>query len=46
MYPIFRQLLDVQLKKCVDDGGTLDFKEDNPIVQAVLALLQGDGLSA
>ncbi|KAI0785417.1 hypothetical protein BC629DRAFT_1593889 [Irpex lacteus] len=41
-----RQLLDVQLKRCVEEGGTLDFRADNPVVQAVLALLQGDGLSS
>ncbi|KAI0691979.1 P-loop containing nucleoside triphosphate hydrolase protein [Cytidiella melzeri] len=40
-----RQLLDIQLKRCVEEGGTLDFRADNPVILAVLALLQGDGLS-
>jgi len=40
-----RQLLDVQLKRCVEDGSALDFGANNPVIEAVLALLQGDGLS-
>ena len=41
-----RQLLDAQLKRCIEEGTALDTTQvDSPIVQAVFTLLQKDGLS-
>ncbi|KAJ7070765.1 P-loop containing nucleoside triphosphate hydrolase protein [Mycena amicta] len=40
-----RKLLDVQLQRCVEDGAMLNTGGDNPVVQAMLALLTNDGLT-
>lgn len=40
------RLLDIQLKETVETGDVMRVGENNPIVEAVLALLQGDGLSS
>ncbi|KAF7307178.1 Dead deah box [Mycena indigotica] len=40
-----RKLLDVQLQRCVEEGAMLNTGGDNPVVQAMLALLANDGLS-
>ncbi|KAI0076064.1 P-loop containing nucleoside triphosphate hydrolase protein [Panus rudis PR-1116 ss-1] len=40
-----RRLLDVQLARAIDDGTSLTMGSNNPVVQAMLALLTGDGLS-
>ena len=42
----YSRLLDIQLKRSVDSGMILDIGQDNPVVEAVLALLQNDGLSS
>ena len=42
---IARRLLDAQLKRCVDDGNVLNVGDNNPVVRAVLSLLEGDGLT-
>ncbi|CCL98140.1 uncharacterized protein FIBRA_00134 [Fibroporia radiculosa] len=41
-----RRLLDAQLKQCIDDGVTLDVGQNNPVLHAMLALLQNDGLTS
>ncbi|KZT27687.1 P-loop containing nucleoside triphosphate hydrolase protein [Neolentinus lepideus HHB14362 ss-1] len=41
-----RRLLDAQLQRCIEDGTTLSSKQDSPIVQAISALLAGDGLTS
>ncbi|GJE89518.1 HrpA-like RNA helicase [Phanerochaete sordida] len=41
-----RRLLDVQLKQSVDTGDVMSIGNNNPVVKAVLALLQNDGLSS
>ncbi|KAH9934840.1 P-loop containing nucleoside triphosphate hydrolase protein [Fomitopsis serialis] len=41
-----RRLLDVQLKRCIDEGTMLDVGLGNPVVRAMLALLDNDGLSS
>ncbi|KDQ31208.1 hypothetical protein PLEOSDRAFT_23490 [Pleurotus ostreatus PC15] len=38
-----RQLLDVQLRRCMEDGATLDFDRDNPVALAIISLLENDG---
>ena len=43
---ICRRLLDFQLKRCVDNGTVLDMGTNNPVMRAVLALLQNDGVTA
>ncbi|TFK41870.1 P-loop containing nucleoside triphosphate hydrolase protein [Crucibulum laeve] len=40
-----RQLLNAQLESCVEDGTTLSATQGNPVVMAMLALLEHDGLS-
>lgn len=40
------RLLDVQLMQFVRDGTTLDVGRKNPVIEAMLALLEGDGLTA
>ncbi|KAH9842863.1 P-loop containing nucleoside triphosphate hydrolase protein [Rhodofomes roseus] len=41
-----RRLLDIQLKQCIDEGTMLDIGSGNPVVRAMLALLENDGLSS
>ena len=41
-----RRLLDFQMKRCVDEGTVLEMGRDNPVMRAVLALLQNDGVTA
>ncbi|KIP11667.1 hypothetical protein PHLGIDRAFT_27719 [Phlebiopsis gigantea 11061_1 CR5-6] len=41
-----RRLLDMQLREIVDKGEVMTVDKDDPVVRAVLALLQGDGLSS
>ncbi|KZT69049.1 P-loop containing nucleoside triphosphate hydrolase protein [Daedalea quercina L-15889] len=41
-----RRLLDVQLKRCIDEGTMLDVGLGNPVIRAMLALLENDGLSS
>ncbi|EPQ60243.1 P-loop containing nucleoside triphosphate hydrolase protein [Gloeophyllum trabeum ATCC 11539] len=40
-----RRLLDAQLQRCMEEGTTLSSKRDSPIIQAISALLAGDGLT-
>ncbi|KNZ80627.1 Putative DEAH-box ATP-dependent helicase [Termitomyces sp. J132] len=40
-----RRLLDAQLERCVERGTILPSGDDNPVVNAMLALLTHDGLS-
>ncbi|KAH9948231.1 P-loop containing nucleoside triphosphate hydrolase protein [Amylocystis lapponica] len=40
-----RRLLDAQLQRCIEDGTTLAMGQGNPISQAMLAILQNDGLT-
>jgi len=39
------RLLDVQLERCVEKGMTLDVASDNSVLDAILALLDHDGLT-
>lgn len=41
-----RRLLDSQLQLCVEEGTTLIFGQNNPVLHAMLALLKNDGLTA
>ncbi|KZT08749.1 P-loop containing nucleoside triphosphate hydrolase protein [Laetiporus sulphureus 93-53] len=41
-----RRLLDAQLKRCIEDGATLNAGQHNPVLRAMLALLENDGLSS
>jgi len=40
-----RRLLDAQLQTAIEDPSPVTFSKDNPIVDAMLALLTRDGLS-
>ncbi|RDB29375.1 hypothetical protein Hypma_015909 [Hypsizygus marmoreus] len=40
-----RRLLDAQLERCFENGAMLTSNADNPIVNAILALLTHDGLT-
>ena len=40
-----RRLLDAQLQTAIEDPSPITFSKDNPIVDAMLALLTRDGLS-
>ncbi|KAG6849981.1 hypothetical protein H0H93_002983 [Arthromyces matolae] len=40
-----RRLLDAQLERCIESGATLSSEDNNPVVNAILALLTHDGLS-
>jgi ATP-dependent RNA helicase DHX57 len=39
-------LLDRQLQQSIEDGSTLSAGTNNPVVQAMLALLENDGLTS
>ena len=39
------RLLDNQLKQCIDEGTMLDVGVGNPVIRAMLVLLENDGLS-
>jgi ATP-dependent RNA helicase DHX57 len=41
----FRRLLDAQMLRCVNEGTILDVGANNPIIEAMTALLANDGLS-
>jgi len=41
-----RRLLDVQFARAVEEGTSLALKGDNPVLDAMLALLTNDGLSS
>ncbi|KAL4253594.1 hypothetical protein ABKN59_003415 [Abortiporus biennis] len=44
-----RRLLDIMLARCVQEGGTMldEVSDDNnPVIEAMLALLSGDGLTS
>ncbi|GBE77256.1 Putative DEAH-box ATP-dependent helicase [Sparassis crispa] len=41
-----RLLLDVRLKRCIEEGTTLNVGSNNPVLEAMLALLQNDGMTA
>lgn len=40
------RLLDAQLARCFEDGAVLNVGEENPVIQAILELLKGDGLTS
>jgi hypothetical protein len=40
-----RRLLDAQLQTAIEDPSLVTFSKDNPIVDAMLALLTRDGMS-
>ncbi|PCH34268.1 nucleoside triphosphate hydrolase protein [Wolfiporia cocos MD-104 SS10] len=41
-----RRLLDIRLKECIDGGMLLDSRQSDPVSQAMLALLENDGLTS
>ncbi|CAK5280316.1 unnamed protein product [Mycena citricolor] len=41
-----RRLLDAQLQRCIEQGAMLNTTGQNPVVQAILALLTNDGLTS
>jgi hypothetical protein len=42
----YRRLLDAQMLKAIDTIDTTGLSYDNPIIEAILALLMRDGLDA
>ncbi|PPQ64076.1 hypothetical protein CVT24_008889 [Panaeolus cyanescens] len=40
-----RRLFDAQLQRCIEDGKPLDAQANNPVLQAIMALLMYDGKS-